>query len=71
MIACLYESYYVKIYAYYKTSRLLICLYLDLFNDNISTEQDIYCHDLGVTTDGVWIGEWIYWPLMHTTRNYK
>jgi hypothetical protein len=24
-----------------------------------------------VTIDGVWIGEWIYWPLIHTTRNYK
>jgi hypothetical protein len=24
-----------------------------------------------VTIDGVWIGEWIYWPLMHITRNYK
>jgi hypothetical protein len=24
-----------------------------------------------VTIDEVWIGEWIYWPLMHTTRNYK
>jgi hypothetical protein len=24
-----------------------------------------------VTTDGVWIGEWIYWPLTQTTQNYK
>jgi hypothetical protein len=24
-----------------------------------------------VTIDGVWIGEWIYLPLIHTTRNYK
>jgi hypothetical protein len=23
-----------------------------------------------VTIDGVWIGEWIYWPLVYTTRNY-
>jgi hypothetical protein len=23
-----------------------------------------------VTINGVWIGEWIYWPIMHTTRNY-
>jgi hypothetical protein len=30
-----------------------------------------YCHDWGVTIDGVWIGEWIYWPLIHTTRNHK
>jgi hypothetical protein len=31
-----------------------------------------YCHVLGcVTMDGVWIGEWIYWPLIHTTWNYK
>jgi hypothetical protein len=25
----------------------------------------------GVTIDGVWIGEWIYWLLIHVTRNYK
>jgi hypothetical protein len=24
-----------------------------------------YCHDLCVTTDGVWIGDLIYWPLAH------
>jgi hypothetical protein len=24
-----------------------------------------------VTIDGVWIGDWIYWPLTHTTQNYK
>jgi hypothetical protein len=23
-----------------------------------------------VTIDGVWIGNWIYWPLVHTTRYY-
>jgi hypothetical protein len=26
---------------------------------------------VGVTIDGVWIGEYIYWPLIHTTQNYK
>jgi hypothetical protein len=26
---------------------------------------------LGVIIDGVWIGDTIYWPLIHTTRNYK
>jgi hypothetical protein len=30
-----------------------------------------YYNNLGVTIDRVWIGEWIYWPLMHTTRNCK
>jgi hypothetical protein len=25
---------------------------------------------LRLTIDGVWIGEWIYWPLVYTTRNY-
>jgi hypothetical protein len=25
----------------------------------------------GVTVDRVWIGEWIYWPLVHTAWNYK
>jgi hypothetical protein len=24
-----------------------------------------------MTVDGVWIGDSIYWPLIHTTRNYK
>jgi hypothetical protein len=24
-----------------------------------------------VTIDGVWIGEWIYWPLIQTNQNYK
>jgi hypothetical protein len=31
----------------------------------------LYCYDLGVTTERVWIGEWIYWPNTHFTRNYK
>jgi hypothetical protein len=30
-----------------------------------------YCHDLGVTVDGVWIGYWIYWPLIHMTRKCR
>jgi hypothetical protein len=25
---------------------------------------------LGVIIDGVWIGEWIYWPLVYTAQNY-
>jgi hypothetical protein len=29
----------------------------------------VTCRD--VTIDGVWIGEWIYRPLTHTTRIYK
>jgi hypothetical protein len=23
-----------------------------------------------VTTDGIWIEHWIYWPLVYTIRNY-
>jgi hypothetical protein len=32
-----------------------------------------YYHDLCVSKDGVWIGEWIYWPLtqLRTTSNYR
>jgi hypothetical protein len=30
-----------------------------------------YCHDLCVTIHEVWIGELIYWPFVHITRNYK
>jgi hypothetical protein len=26
---------------------------------------------VGATIDGLWIGEWIYWPLIHMTRKYK
>jgi hypothetical protein len=26
---------------------------------------------MGMIIDGVWIREWIYWPLIHTTRNNK
>jgi hypothetical protein len=33
----------------------------DLINGLIC---NIYCH-VHVTVDGVWIGEWIYWPLLH------
>jgi hypothetical protein len=43
-------------------------------NSKVKAEQPsiTYCHVFrGVTIDGVWIGEWIYWPLIHTTRNYK
>lgn len=25
----------------------------------------------GVTADGVWFDEWMYWSLIHTTRRYK
>jgi hypothetical protein len=33
--------------------------------------QKIYCHVFrGVTIDGVWVGKWIYSPLVYTTRNY-
>jgi hypothetical protein len=30
----------------------------------------MYCHDLERLED-VWIGEWIYWPLIHPSWNYK
>jgi hypothetical protein len=30
-----------------------------------------FSHSMSVTIDGVWICEWIYWPLTHTTRNYQ
>jgi hypothetical protein len=33
--------------------------------------QNILRRFKGVTIDGVWIGYWIYRPLLHTTRNYK
>jgi hypothetical protein len=40
--------------------------------DGFSVSQDtILSQFRGVTIDRVWIGEGIYWPLIHTTRNYK
>jgi hypothetical protein len=38
---------------------------------SMSNAANYYCDNIGMTTDGVWIGEWIYWPLIHTTQNYK
>jgi hypothetical protein len=37
-----------------------------------STQDVIYCRVFRgcVTTDGVWIGEWIYWQLVYATCNY-
>jgi hypothetical protein len=26
---------------------------------------------LGITVDGIWIYDYIYWQLIHSTRNYK
>jgi hypothetical protein len=31
----------------------------------------LYCHVVCVTIDGVWNGEWIYRPLIHTAWIYK
>jgi hypothetical protein len=31
----------------------------------------ILWRSMSVIIERVWIGEWIYWPLIHTTRNYK
>jgi hypothetical protein len=39
----------------------------------MSKYQPMYCYDLEVTTDSVWIGKWIYWPLtwVGSTSNYS
>jgi hypothetical protein len=38
---------------------VVFCLTVGRSN-SISVLIHIYCHDLGGTIDGVWIGEWIY-----------
>jgi hypothetical protein len=45
----------------------------DTFHVSVNLIESIlrYCHDLCVTIAGAWIGDWIYWPLICTTRNYK
>jgi hypothetical protein len=46
------------------------CSHLQIFcevGDSSCIASCVVC----VTIDGVWIGERIYWPLIHTTRNYK
>jgi hypothetical protein len=32
---------------------------------------EIYCHVREWLSSGFSIGDWIYWPLYHTTRDYK
>jgi hypothetical protein len=39
--------------------------------DHLSVDGITMSRFGGVTIDGVWIGERIYWPLIHTTMNYK
>jgi hypothetical protein len=39
-----------------------------------SFQSNLYWHQLScvfVTIDGVWTGEWFYWPLIHASRNHK
>jgi hypothetical protein len=36
-----------------------------------STTYAIFSQGICVTIDGVWIDDWIYWLLIHITRNYK
>jgi hypothetical protein len=38
---------------------------------NPTTSDTSLSSSMCVTIDGVWIGEWIYWPLLHMTQNYK
>jgi hypothetical protein len=51
---------------------LCVCMYIQLLNSstNLYKTSYVYCH-ISVTIDWVWIGEWICWPIVHTTRNYK
>jgi hypothetical protein len=43
---------------------------LTLFTVNVCMlTHTVTC--MSVTEDGVWIRDWIYWSLQHTTREYK
>jgi hypothetical protein len=58
----------------------IICYFFFFFFRYNDQEQCIFqsyqlWHQMGtylgcVTIDGVWIGDWLYWPLVYTTRNY-
>jgi hypothetical protein len=51
----------ILFYKFYKTSNFPLFL----------NSKETYCHMICVTVDGVWAGERIYLPLIHTARNYK
>jgi uncharacterized membrane protein len=42
------------------TSAAVVVVYLIFVEFFLWSEIRMYCHDLGVTIDGIWIGEWIY-----------
>jgi hypothetical protein len=42
------------------------------YSSKYYSPMSIYCYVFkGVAIDVIWIGEWIYWPLIYTTLNYK
>jgi hypothetical protein len=65
-----YFRYYVRLHNVICDS--IHCIVCKTDNQEQCSLGEAYYHDLGVVTmDGVWIDEWIYWPLIHTTRNDK
>jgi hypothetical protein len=49
-----------------KTSSVRCCHYTE---SSVNTHSS--CHNFSVSVDEVWIGDWIYWKLMHTAHYYK
>jgi hypothetical protein len=48
-----------------------ISILLAWIDDNSEFWGQMVLSSLGVTIDGVQIGDLIYWPIIHTTRNYQ
>jgi hypothetical protein len=65
-------------FRHYITFILVLCLYLCIYLIVVVCCENhpecrfliLSCISECVTRDGVWIGEWIYWALVYTTRNY-
>jgi hypothetical protein len=51
---------------------LLCCFILHSYNfSGYMSTSGLIATYLRVAIDGVWISEWIYWPIIQTTLNYK
>jgi hypothetical protein len=75
-VCILRQNWFISSMIYYEC----ICIFsknlLDSrWSKSFNLRSELWCFNIftrlgRVTIDGVWIGEWIYWPLVYTTRKY-